>query len=219
VSDLIADATLFDITLPLSPDLPVWPGDPLVTVEPALTISRDGANVSRVTMSSHSGTHVDAPRHVLPDGATVEQIPPGRWIGPCQVIRVPDDAALIEPAHLAAAAIPAGAERVLLRTGNSTRWPAGPVSFDHAFVALSVAGAHWLVDHGVRLVGIDAPSIEAFATGAGDTHRTLLAHDVLIVEGLNLAAIDPGAYTLLCLPLRLSAGDGAPARVLLLKTP
>lgn len=216
--DLPKSARIFDVTLPLSPDLPVWPGDPAIEVAPVTRIADgDEANVSRLSLSSHSGTHVDAPWHFIAGGAKLDAIAPERWIGPCRVVAIPGDVTRIEPAHLEAAEIPPGTERLLFKTANSARWVPGKLDFVEDYVAFSPAAARWVVAHGIRLVGIDYLSIEGTDDPTSETHRTLLGHDVLIIENLNLSGIVPGPYTLICLPLRLMAGDGAPARVLLVR--
>lgn len=211
-------ARVFDVTLPVSPELPVWPGDPSVSVAPVARIATgDAANVSALALSGHTGTHVDAPWHFVEDGAKLDEIPPERWVGPCLVVRMPEEVRRIGPEHLETAEIPAGTERLLLRTANSARWRPGKLEFDADYPALSPAGARWVVEHGIRLVGIDALSIGVFGDDGDEAHRTLLGRGVLVIEGLNLATIEPGAYGLLCLPLRLVVGDGAPARVLLVQ--
>jgi len=213
-------ARIFDVTVPLSPDLPVWPGDPDIGVAPVARIAAgDDCNVSALSLSSHSGTHVDPPWHFIPGGATLDQIPPARWIGPCRVVAIPDAVASIEPEHLDAAVIPPGTERVLFKTANSALWRSGKLAFDEHYVALTPGAARWVVAHGIRLVGIDYLSIETYADETHETHRTLLGNDVLLIEGLNLTGIVAGEYTLVCLPLKLAGGDGAPARVLLLQEP
>ncbi len=211
---------VIDISVPLAPDVPVWPGDPEVRVEPMMRIAAgDVANVSALALSSHTGTHVDAPWHFIENGATLDEIPPERWIGPCVVIDIPLHAHRVEPEHLDAANLPSGTERLLLRTANSTLWGTQGREFREDYVALSPAAARWVVDHGIQLIGIDYLSIEAFDDQEHATHLTLLGADVLIIEGLNLTDVTPGPYTLLCLPLRLAGGDGAPARVLLVQAP
>jgi arylformamidase len=210
----------FDISLPLTPDLPVWPGDDDVSVEPLRRIANgDDTNVTSLAFTSHVGTHVDAPWHFVDEGAKLNDLSIDRWIGPCLVIQIPEDAQRIEVAHLAAADISEGTERLLFRTSNSARWRPGKLTFEEDYVAVSPPAAHWIVEHGIRLVGIDYLSIESFDDAANETHRTLLGNDVLVIEGLNLAGIDPGPYQLVCLPLRLVSGDGAPARVVLIREP
>jgi arylformamidase len=213
-------AHIYDVTLPLTPELPVWPGDDEVSVKPLSRIaSGDITNVTSLSFTSHVGTHVDAPWHFFDDSAKLNDLAIDRWIGPCLVVQIPDDAKRIEPEHLEAANIPEGIERLIFQTTNSGHWVPGKLTFEEDYVALSPAAARWIVDRGVRLVGIDYLSIECFDDEQNQTHRTLLGNDVLVIEGLNLAGIEPGPYQLLCMPLRLAAGDGAPARVLLIREP
>ncbi len=197
-----------DISQPLRTGMPVWPGDPPVRI----TRAADGLpSVSRLELGTHVGTHVDPPAHFLAEGATVDQLPLDVLIGPAWVAHV-TQAGPITAAALEAAAIPPDSERLLLRTPNSnTR----PEVFDPAYVALTVDAAEWLVARGVRLIGIDAPSIEPFAAAGEPVHHKLLAAGVVIVEGLALADVAPGPYELICLPLRIADGDGAPARAVL----
>lgn len=211
---------LIDITLPVSSALPVWPNHPPTEVGAVRRIATGGpSNVSRLTLTSHAGTHVDAPWHFVDDGARLEEIPVQRWVGPCWVARIPDDRRLVEPDDLERAAIPTGVERLLVRTANSTAWGAWdgatPLPFDAGYVGLAPAAATWLVERGVRLVGWDYLSVGPFGPPNRETHLTLLGNGVLILETVNLSTVAPGAYDLLCLPLRLVAGDGAPARALL----
>jgi len=211
-----SDIRLIDVTVLVSEGLPVWPGDPKVRVAAVSRIAAgDLFNVSAARMSFHTGTHVDAPWHVDDAGTRLDDIPIERWIGPCWVAEIPSGVETIEPEHLIAAAIPDGTDRLLFRTANSGYWQTIDHPFVTDFVSLSAAGAQWIVDRGIHLVGIDYLSIECADDVTGLTHRTLLTNDVLIVEGLNLARVEPGRYTMICLPLRLVAGDGAPARVVL----
>ena len=193
---------IIDISRPIGPDTPVWPGDPPVVVEPVARL-RDGdpADVSRLALGTHTGTHVDPPAHFLPGTATVDALPLDVLIGPAVVAQF--SSAPIDGAALEATALPAGSARLLLKTGAA----AGTVTPD---------GARWLVERGVRLVGADTLSIEP-ETDDYPVHRTLLGAGVVIVEGLDLAAVGPGAYQLVCLPLRIVDGDGAPARAVLMR--
>ena len=193
---------IVDISLSLGADTPVYPGDPSVTVEPlSEACGGDSYALSRLTLGSHAGTHVDPPAHFIPGGATAEQIPLDACIGPAVVLDVAGEG-LIDPDELAA--LPGGTERVLLRTG-------GPALGGRA---LSVAAARVLVEGGVRLVGIDALSV-APADAPGEVHHILLRAGIVILEGLDLATVSAGAATLVCLPLKLNGGDGAPARAVL----
>lgn len=211
--------TVFDISVPVSPDLCVWPGDPPIDVRPASRVSQgDTANVSRVALSSHTGTHVDAPWHFVDDGKRLEEIPPERWNGPCLVIGIDESVKRITPTELDAANIPAGTGKLLFKTANSRLWHSdGPLDFAKDYVALSPEAAQWVVDRGIALVGIDYLSIEPYQEPGHKTHYILLRNEILILEGLNLSAIEPGSYELLCLPLRLTVGDGAPARAVLIR--
>jgi arylformamidase len=214
--EFIVGRRLIDVTMPLSPALPVWPGDPAFEVGPvARIVAGDVCNVSRLTMSSHAGTHVDAPRHFSEARATIDEIPLSRLIGRCVVTRIADAVRRIEPDHLETANIPVGTTRLLLRTANAARWRMADGADVTAGVVLSPAAARWVVARGIALIGIDGLSIEAADDVANETHRTLLGAGVLIVEGLDLSAVEPGPYGLVCLPLRLAGGDGAPVRVVL----
>lgn len=203
---------IYDITVPLSPTLPVYPGDPTVDITPIAEIARgDAANVSRMVLSTHSGTHVDAPRHFLPQGSTIDAVDPHLLLGPAQVYEFPYARHLTaEDLH----PLPLGnVRRVLFKTLNSALW-AQP-GFQTTYTALTASAAHLLVARGVQLVGIDYLSVDAFENQEFPVHRILLSAGVLILEGLNLHAVPPGPYELLVLPLLLHHGDGAPARALL----
>jgi len=211
-------ARIYDVSLPITRELPVWPNDPQVDIASASRIARgDVANVSRFSISSHTGTHVDAPWHFIDDGARLADIAIERWIGPCLVVEIPSQDSRIEPSHLNAITLLADTKRVLFKTSNSALWSESNSEFLESYVALSPAAARWVVAHDIELVGIDYLSIESFDDHEHETHRTLLGHGVLVIEGLNLAEVAPGPYLLLCLPLALAAGDGAPARVLLVE--
>jgi len=208
---------IFDISLPISPAMPVWPGDPAVVLEK--TSSMDAGahdNVSRLACSVHTGTHVDAPHHFLNNHITVESLALDTLTGPALVIQIPQDVKVVNAEVLEKAALPAGTERLLLKTSNSQLWEKGENVFFTDFVGISADGADWLVRSGIRLVGIDYLSVAPYHQSI-PTHRSLLTAGVIIVEGLDLHAIDPGSYTLFCLPLKLVGSDGAPARAILTK--
>jgi arylformamidase len=217
-----AGAEVFDVTVPLGPTMPSWPKHPLIAVEPLQRIAEGaGSNVSRLQITSHAGTHVDATWHYVDTGAKLLEIPLERWNGPCYVARIPDEVAQIGVADLEAAMIPAGTTRLLLHTRNSRRWEGWsgetPLPFDEAYAGVLPEAAQWMVDFGIELVGTDAPSIGTYGPLNRETHRALLGNDVLVIELLDLAGIAPGPYELVCLPLKLAIGDGAPARVLLVR--
>ncbi|KAF0108284.1 MAG: putative metal-dependent hydrolase [Anaerolineaceae bacterium] len=208
---------IHDITLTISPAMPVWPGDPPVTLEQIESMDRGAhANVTRLDMSAHTGTHVDAPHHFLNDGRTVENLPLDVLTGPALVVQLPNSLDLITAAALEAASIPAGTERLLLRTRNSDLWARRATDFFPSFVGISADGAEWLVRRGLRLVGIDYLSVAPFQQSE-PTHRILLAAGIVLLEGADLHTVPPGAYDLYCLPLKLLGSDGAPARAVLVE--
>jgi arylformamidase len=202
---------MYDISVPLAEGLPTWPGDPRLLIEPVLQLEKgDGARVSRITLGDHSGTHLDTSAHILENGTTLDDIPLSLLLGRALVADLRGCAA-ISLAELAGLPL-AGEERLLLRTDNSALWSRPDFSPD--FVALTAEGAEYLVSQGIRLVGIDYLSIESFS-GDGTVHRTLLGNDVVILEGLDLSEVPAGVYELVCLPLRIAGGAGAPARAIL----
>ncbi len=206
-------ARFYDISLPISDDLIVYPGDPEIEIRPHSRIADgDDANVTRLSFGSHTGTHVDAARHFFDDAQTVDQMPLDRLVGPAQVVRLPPEVRAIGEHELRAAGI-AGAKRVLLRTGNEELL--GRDTFREDFAHLTADGARYLLDAGVELVGIDYLSVEAPDAEEPVAHRTLLEREVVIVEGLDLREVPPGRYELICLPLRLAGLDGAPSRAVL----
>ena len=213
-------STLFDITVPYSPAVPTWPDHPAPSVEPMTRIANGNrSNVSLLKIGSHASTHLDANWHFIDDGKKLLDIPLDRWVGPCWVAHIPDGNASISAADLERAGIPAGTERLLLRTANSLIWAGWdgvtPLAFHQDYVGLEPDAAVWLVERGVRVVGIDYLSIGRFGPANREVHLTLLGNDVLIIENLDLSTIDSGAYTLICLPLKLAIGDGAPCRAIL----
>jgi arylformamidase len=206
---------LWDISLPIEPGMVQWVGEEIVACEPMSRTPGDVANVTRLVLTTHTGTHVDPPRHFVHGGQTVDDVPLERWIGPCWVADCTAAGSEIEVGDLERVAIPAGSERLLLKTTNSALWRSHPGTFYDRYVGLSHDGARWVVERGIRLVGIDYLSIGQLHTTNVETHQMLLENDVVIVEGLDLTEIAPGAYELLCLPLKVRDGDGAPARVAL----
>lgn len=215
MSRMTNSTRLIDVSLTIYPGMCQWVGEEIVATEALSSTPADVANVTRLVLTSHTGTHVDPPRHFVHGGATVDQIPLERWIGPCWVADLTDAAPEVTAADLDAAVVPAGVERLILKTRNSALWRAAPDVFDDRFVGLSLDGAAWVVQRGIRLVGIDYLSIGPFHTTGTETHLMLLENDVIVVEGLDLNEVEPGAWELLCLPLKLLDGDGAPSRVAL----
>lgn len=206
---------IFDVSLPVESGGLTYPGNPEIRIEPHSSLrAGDGSNLSRLAMGSHTGTHVDAPLHFFDAGAAVDSLPLDVLIGPATVLAFPDDITSIS-ADLLRGRLPAGLERLLLRTRNSGFVRERAFRGDFTFVAPDAA--ELLVSLGVRLVGVDYLSVEQFRSGHHRTHRTLLSNGVVIVEGLDLSGIEPGDYDLVCLPLRLRGLDGAPARAVLIR--
>ncbi|MGH2655300.1 MAG: cyclase family protein [Actinomycetota bacterium] len=208
---------IIDVSLGIGPDLLTWPGDPGVEVVPAARLARgDPANVSELRLGSHTGTHVDPPWHFIDGGATIDAVPLEVLVGPAVVADL-RGAGAVGPAELDALELPAGTERLLCRTRNSELWSRGRVEFPPDYVAITPEGARWLVERDLRLVGVDFLSVERDGPPDFPVHRTLLGGGVVIVEGLDLSTVDPGPYTLVCAPLKILGGDGAPARALLIE--
>ena len=208
---------IFDISLSISPDLPVWPDDPPIELELIESMEAGAhANVSRLSAGVHTGTHVDAPHHFLNDGCTIEQLPLDVLTGPCYVIQLPDGVETITAEALDGMSLPANITRILFGTSNSRLWSRGEMEFQEDFVAVAEDGAQWLVDHGFRLVGVDYLSVAPFGDSV-PTHTVLLQAGIVVVEGLDLSAVPRGFYDLYCLPLKLLGSDGAPARAILIQ--
>lgn len=200
---------LYDITWPLDANTPVYPGDPAVRFDPLAVIGKDKVNMlSLSSLSTHSGTHIDAPLHFITGGKSIDQYAPDDFILPAQVVHV--EGPCIDRETLERCAIqPVPA--VLLKTRNSSVDRVDPDSAAY----LSKSGAEFLVERKVRLVGIDYVTIEKISDNTFPAHYALLGSGILIVESLLLKAIEPGLYTLICLPLKIARGDGAPVRALL----
>lgn len=205
---------IIDVSVALRDDMPVWPGSPGMSLS-ALARMAEGspANVSKLEMDVHTGTHIDAPRHFVADGATTDEIGLEVLMGPARVasLATADEITRRGLEHLS---LPEGTRRLLLRTRNSRLWKAGERNFREDYVALTADAAAWVVERGIQVLGIDYLSIQRFSDGP-ETHRILLENGVVLLEGLDLSAVDPGLYELLCLPLRLVGAEGAPARVVL----
>jgi len=207
---------IYDITLTITPGMPVWPGDPSLKLARVNKIE-DGANanVSHIDMSVHTGTHLDSPYHFLNHGKSVETLPLDVLIGAVQVIELADSCDVIDSRVLETAGIQTHVERVLFKTRNSHYWEKNLTEFQTNFVGINEDGAQFLVDRGIRLVGIDYLSISPYKHSR-PTHEILLKSDVVILEGANLSGVPAGDYELICLPLKLGGSDGAPARVVLI---
>lgn len=205
--------TLYDVTLTMRPNLATYPGEPGPRLHALRRIAAgDVANVSELRLGVHSGTHIDAPVHFLEGREGIDRLPLEILVGPSVVVGAMT-ARAITAELLGNQQRLAGVERVLFKTRNGAF--ADDASFHPEFTYIAPDGARWLVDHGVRLVGIDYLSVEQYGAPEPLTHRILLGADVVVIEGLDLRSVEPGHYTLIALPVKLADADGAPARVLL----
>jgi arylformamidase len=208
---------MFDVSLPIGSDLLTWPGDPGVEVRPSSRITGgDPANVSELRIGTHTGTHIDPPVHFVEGADALDALPLDLFLGEAVVADL-TGAEAIGPGELEALALPEDTERLLCRTRNSELWSRLPVEFPKDYVAVTPEGARWCVDRGLRLVGVDFLSVEKEGPPDFPVHHTLLESGVIIVEGLDLSAVQPGTYSLACLPLRITDGDGGPARAILVE--
>ncbi|HTP07743.1 MAG TPA: cyclase family protein [Anaerolineae bacterium] len=207
---------IYDISLTISNDLPVWPGDtPIDLVRNKDMRNGELYTLSQITTTVHVGSHLDAPMHFVRDGYGVDQIDLNKLIGPCFVVDLPNVSS-IDAQSLEQANIPVNVTRLLCRTRNSQIWARGDKVFHTDFVAIHPTGAEWIVQRGIQLVGVDYLSVGAYEGGI-PTHEILLSHGVVPVEGLDLSRIEPGEYQLICLPLKLKDCDGAPVRAVLIR--
>ncbi|HEX6046827.1 MAG TPA: cyclase family protein [Pyrinomonadaceae bacterium] len=205
----------YDVTVPLSNELPTYPGDPGIQIGAWRSLEKgDSANVSVVNFGAHTGTHVDAPAHFIEGAGKIESLPLDSLIGECVVVEVPEEYLVVDQAFVTQQ-VPVGSVRVLFKTRNSAFWKT--TEFHTDFTYLDISAATWLRDQGAKLIGIDYLSIEKFKSPGHPTHLALLSKGVVILEGLNLSDVPAGKYELICLPLRLRStlGDGAPARAVL----
>jgi arylformamidase len=203
---------LLDVSVLLTAGIPAYPGNPDFELQPVTRIADGGSsNVSRIVMGTHTGTHVDAPRHFFDDGAGVDVLALDLLIGRTRVVEITKRGG-IGPVELTEAGLREDL-RVLLKTSNSALW--NGEAFHKDYTHLTEDGARYLADQGVKVVGIDYLSIEQFKKAGAPAHRALLSQGIVIIEGLNLSQADAGMYDMYCLPLRIAGADGAPARVIL----
>ena len=208
--------TIYDITLTISPDMPVWPGDPAVILERVKKIEEgSNANVSRLDAGVHTGTHVDAPRHFIQGGKGIDELALNVLVGPAQVVELAQNIAEIDEKVIQKAGILPETRRILFKTRNSLYWAQQENIFQTDFVGINLGGARALVQMGIQLVGIDYLSVAPFKRSR-PTHEVLLSAGMVVVEGLELSKIKPGIYQLYCLPIKLGGSDGAPARAILI---
>lgn len=206
---------LIDISVPMRERMPQWDGEEIYRFEPLSRTPVDVVNVSKVTFTTHTGTHVDSSWHFIHGGRKLDEIPLADWNGPAVVVDCRHLSADITADDLERLNIPVGTQKLIFRTTNSDIWRTRPEGFTSGYVALAPSGATWVVEHGIKLVGIDYLSIGAVDDSGVDTHLILLGSQTLIVEGLDLEGVAAGEYDLLCFPMHIAGSDGAPARVAL----
>jgi arylformamidase len=203
---------LIDVSVPLDASLPNYPGNTPFSLEAIKRLARgDSSNVSTLHLSAHAGTHVDAPRHFFDEGAGTETLALEMLIGRARVIEITSRKG-VTAEDLAAFDLTEDV-RLLIKTANSRLW--SDPAFHPEFIGVAESGAKHLVEHGVKLVGVDYLSVEQYHNPGAPAHHILLGSGTIVIEGLNLRDVEPGIYELLCLPLRVVGSDGAPARVVL----
>lgn len=196
--------------------MPVWPGHPRVKIEKqARTVNGSRISTSQITFGSHTGTHVDAPYHFVQQGLTVDKLPLDLLMGPAFVAEADGlEGNSIKVYDLASLHFPKDTTRLLIKTTNSYFWEDRLPEFERDYIHLAPKTADWLVKRGIQVLGVDYLSVDAFGTHDYRVHNTLLEAGITIVEGLNLSRVPAGRCQLVCLPLKIEGGDGAPARVL-----
>ncbi len=211
---------VYDCSLPLGESLVTWPGEEGLRRKPLREMAKDGAEVHELTLSAHTGTHVDAPRHFVAGGAGLHEFPVDAFVGPATVVDLSQvdfgraEVKEIEPEHLAGVDL-ASIDRILFKTANSTEDLLMQPDFTTEYVSLSLATAELLVANKIRLVGVDYLSIEKKGNPGHPVHVAVLSAGMVNVEGVRLTEVPAGEYMLAALPLNLIDGDGAPARVVL----
>lgn len=202
-----------DISLTIHPGMPYWPDNPAVKIEPSQCLAHgDVCNVSKLTIGTHTGTHVDGINHFIKGGMGIDQMPLDATIGRARVIEIKDPkqikVAEIEPHNIQEG------ERILFKTKNSTNALRSD-TFVEDFVHISTDAAKYLAAKKVRTVGVDYLSVGGYEGNVVEVHHALLGSGIWAIEGLDLSQIEPGLYDLICLPIKLKDGDGGLARAIL----
>ncbi|UYG02975.1 arylformamidase [Halomonas sp. LR3S48] len=202
---------LYDISQPLRAGMPVWPGDTPFAHEPTWVLGEQcPVNVSRLVLSTHTGTHADAPSHYAAEGQAIDAVDLARYIGPCVLLDMTHAGPRVEPEHLLPE-LPSRVERVLLRTW--ARFPHDEWRSD--FTTMAAESIDLLAERGARLIGVDAPSLDPEVDSQLLAHWRVHHHAMAILEGLVLDAVPPGHYELIAVPLKLAGADASPVRALL----
>lgn len=211
---------IYDISLPITPTMPVWPGDPPVQITQVSAISQgDSANISQLTIGVHCGTHIDAPKHFVDDGNSVDKIPLNKLIGKVFVMEIDPTENVISDVVLKQhpdRRLLEKTSKIIFRTKNSSLWDEYPNTFQKDYVGINTYGARYLSQFNLDLIGIDYLSIAPYEESK-QPHEILLTHETILLEGLNLSRVPGGIYDLYCLPLKLTGCEGSPARVILVE--
>jgi len=208
-----------DLSHPIAADMPVYPGDPVPSLDVASTLDGAGYVTRRITFGSHTGTHMDAPAHMIAGGRTLDAYPVGHFIGSAVAL---DLTAYAGPTIELAALLPhqaviAGCAFMLLNTGWHRYW--GEARYFVDYPALSVGAALWLAGLGLRGIGVDTVSVDAAASSAHAVHHAFLSRELVIIENLtNLDALSDAGFTLAAFPLRIDRADGSPVRAVAMVT-
>jgi len=206
---------IYDITVPISENVPVYEGDPRVKIDVAHSIAGgDAANVTQLCFGAHTATHVDAPNHFIEGTRKVSELDLQKLIGACRVVELDETVLVIEPKHVERLE---NVERVLFKTRNSNFWNDVSGGFRKDFTYITPEAARVLAAKNIKLVGVDYLSVEKFGSTDFSAHIALLEKEIVIIEGLDLREVAAGDYELICLPLKIisETGDGAPARTIL----
>lgn len=208
---------LIDVSLGIGPEMLTWPGDPAADVVRRKQISKgDSSNVSELRIGTHTGTHVDPPVHFIEGTHGIDRVPLDQLYGEAIVAELPEANGPLGAEDLDGLNVPEGTTRLLLKTSNSKIWDQDRPSFPDPYACLSVEAAEWVVERGIRVVGVDFLSVEEKGAEGHPVHKTLLSNGVAIIEGLDLRDAPAGPCTLLCFPLKVLDGDGGPARAALI---
>lgn len=202
---------IIDISLPVYTGMPVYPNNPQVIIEPIKTAT---SFISKITLGSHTGTHLDAPRHISEDGLSIDEISLSQIVGPCRVLDMTHCQKAVFLEDIKKENIQEG-ERILVKTNNSLR---GSREFYPDYVYLDGTAAEFLAGQKIVLFGIDSLSIKQKSSPDLRPHAELLNNNIVIIEGLDLSQVNPGRFDLYCLPIKFTGLDGSPARVILVQS-
>lgn len=211
---------IFDISLPISPTMIVWPGDPPVEILQLSAIKEGGdANISKISMCVHTGTHIDAPYHFIDQSDTIDKLPLTKLVGKVFVMDLGKQIDVIDEDMLRGH--PESEKllknrKVLFKTRNSFLWGNKTGQFDENYVGINTSGANFLSSLNLDLVGVDFLSVASYEE-TEQPHKILLSRHIILLEGINLRDVPAGFYDLYCLPLLILGSDGAPARVILIE--